>query len=46
MKAVSDHGADAHFAAHETVKHTAHEYARGDVTANSVEGFFSISNAE
>jgi hypothetical protein len=27
---------------HETVKHTAKEYARGDVTTNSVEGFFSI----
>jgi transposase-like protein len=36
------HGADAHFAAHETVKHSANEYARGDVTTNSVEGFFSI----
>ncbi|WP_439923668.1 IS1595 family transposase [Nitrobacter sp. JJSN] len=30
------------FAAHETVKHTAGEYARGDVNTNSVEGFFSI----
>jgi transposase-like protein len=35
-------GADKHFAAHETVKHTASEYARGDVTTNSVEGYFSI----
>jgi hypothetical protein len=26
----------------ETVKHTAKEYARGDVTTNSVEGYFSI----
>jgi transposase-like protein len=31
-------GAD--FAAHETVKHAAREYARGDVTTNTVEGFF------
>jgi transposase-like protein len=27
---------------HETVNHTRKEYARGDVTTNSVEGFFSI----
>ena len=30
------------FAAHETVVHTAKEYARGDVTTNTVEGYFSI----
>jgi transposase-like protein len=30
------------FAAHETVKHGAKEYARGDVTTNTVEGYFSI----
>jgi len=30
------------FAAHETVKHSALEYARGDVNTNSVEGYFSI----
>jgi transposase-like protein len=30
------------FAAHETVNHSAKEYARGDVTTNTVEGFFSI----
>lgn len=30
------------FAAHETVSHRAKEYARGDVTTNSVEGYFSI----
>src|SRR5665213_296477 len=30
------------FSAHETVKHRAGEYARGDVTTNSVEGYFSI----
>jgi transposase-like protein len=35
-------GADQHFAAHETVKHSAHEYARGDVHTNSAEGYFSI----
>jgi transposase-like protein len=33
-------GADAHTATHETVKHSAKEYARGDVTTNSAEGFF------
>ncbi|HEY1773241.1 MAG TPA: IS1595 family transposase [Gammaproteobacteria bacterium] len=27
---------------HETVNHSRHEYARGDVTTNTVEGFFSI----
>ena len=32
----------AQFAAHETVNHSAKEYARGDVTTNSVEGYFSI----
>jgi transposase-like protein len=30
------------FSAHETVKHSEHEYVRGDVTTNSVEGYFSI----
>jgi transposase-like protein len=30
------------YAAHETVKHSAKEYARGDVHTNSAEGFFSI----
>ncbi len=30
------------FAAHETVKHSDKEYARGDVTTNTVEGYFSI----
>ncbi|MBN8979172.1 MAG: IS1595 family transposase [Rhizobiales bacterium] len=33
-------GAD--FATHETINHSAKEYARGDVTTNSVEGYFSI----
>ena len=32
----------AEFAAHETVNHGKKEYARGDVTTNSVEGFFGI----
>ena len=30
------------FASHEAVNHAAHEYVRGDVTTNTVEGFFSI----
>lgn len=30
------------FASHETVNHSVDEYARGDVTTNTVEGFFSI----
>ena len=30
------------FASHETVNHSAGEYARGDVTANTVEGYFGI----
>ncbi len=30
------------FATHETVRHSAKEYARDDVTTNSVEGFFGI----
>ena len=32
----------AEFASHETVNHSATEYARGDVTTNSIEGFFGI----
>lgn len=35
-------GADAHVSQHETIHHTKGEYARGDVTTNSVEGYFSI----
>jgi hypothetical protein len=35
-------GADQHFAAHETVKHSDKEYVRGDVTTNTIEGYFSI----
>jgi transposase-like protein len=30
------------FAAHETVNHAKKEYARGDVTTNTIEGYFSI----
>src|ERR1700733_10105566 len=30
------------FASHETVNHAAGEYARGDVTTNTVEGYFGI----
>jgi transposase-like protein len=36
------HGAGKHFAGHETVNHAAKEYARGDVTTNTVEGYFGI----
>jgi transposase-like protein len=32
----------AEFAKHETINHSKGEYARGDVTTNSVEGFFGI----
>jgi transposase-like protein len=32
----------AHFAAHETVKHSAGEYVRGDVYTNTAEGYFSV----
>jgi hypothetical protein len=34
--------AEHYFASHETVRHTAKEYARGDVHTNSAEGYFSI----
>ena len=30
------------FATHETVSHRAGEYARGDVTTNTIEGFFGV----
>ena len=36
------HGVGKKFAAHETVNHAAKEYARGDVTTNTVEGYFGI----
>ena len=32
----------AEFAKHETVNHSKKEYVRGDVTTNTVEGFFGI----
>ncbi len=35
-------GAEAHTATHETVKHSAGEYARDDVHTNSAEGFFGV----
>jgi transposase-like protein len=35
-------GSDEHFASHESVKHSAKEYVRGDVHTNSAEGYFSI----
>lgn len=35
-------GLSKEFAAHSTVNHSAKEYARGDVTINSVESFFSL----
>jgi transposase-like protein len=31
-----------HFAVHKSVNHAAEEYVRGDVTTNTVEGYFSI----
>lgn len=31
-----------HVASHETVKHTAKEYARGDVTTNTIESYFAV----
>lgn len=34
----------AEFAAHETVNHGAKEYARGDVTTNTIESYFSVFN--
>jgi transposase-like protein len=35
-------GSDARFASHETVRHSAKEYVRGDVHTNCAEGYFSI----
>ena len=35
-------GLGTEFAAHETVHHAAKEYARGDVTTNTVEGMFGV----
>jgi transposase-like protein len=35
-------GVGSEFSKHETVKHTAGEYVRGDVHTNTVEGYFSI----
>ena len=41
-KAASIPVSDQHFAAHETVLHSAGEYVRGDVHTNTAEGYFSI----
>lgn len=35
-------GVGKEFAAHETVNHAGREYARGDVTTNTVEGYFGL----
>jgi len=35
-------GSDTHFTGHETVKHSAGEYVRGDIHTNTVEGAFGI----
>ncbi len=35
-------GLDAEFAGHETVNHSAGEYARGDAHVNSAEGYFAL----
>jgi transposase-like protein len=35
-------GSEAAFVSHETTKHSAGEYARGDVNSNTVEAFFSV----
>jgi len=34
------------FAAHQTVNHMAHEYARGPAHVNTAEGYFSLLNVE
>src|SRR6476620_3113816 len=36
------HALGQEFAEHQAVNHAAKEYARGDVTTNTVEGFFSV----
>jgi transposase-like protein len=35
-------GLDKHFASHETVNHSKKEYVRGDVSTNTIEGFFGL----
>ncbi len=35
-------GVGTEFASHGTVNHSIHEYGRGDISTNTVEGFFSI----
>jgi transposase-like protein len=39
---VSYAGIGRYYPSHETVNHSEREYARGDVTTNTVEGFFSV----
>ena len=41
-KAVSIRKIGQEYATHETVNHAKKEYARGDVTTNTVEGYFSV----
>jgi transposase-like protein len=36
------HGIGEHFASHETVTHSIHEYVRGDAHTNVIENYFSI----
>ena len=36
------HGTGSEYASHETVNHSRKEYSRGDVTTNTVEGFFGL----
>ena len=38
----ASHTAGAHFADHQTVNHSKYEYARYNVTTNTVEGYFSV----
>ena len=42
MKVESTASFRGRFAKHETVKHSADEYVRGDVHTNTVEGYFSV----
>lgn len=36
------HGADRHFASHDTVNHGRKEYVRGEVSTNTIESFFGV----
>ena len=35
-------GLDKHFASHQTVLHKQHQYVKGDVSTNTIEGFFGL----